>query len=57
MKGKYVIINIVDKDFMKDEDGNVNYYDSVEDAALVCGMYEFENVWISKLIFNHIEEN
>ena len=44
-------------DFMKDKDGKINYYDTQEDACLTCGMYEFENAWVMKLIYNHIEKD
>ena len=54
--GKYVIIDFLRMDFMKDENGVINLYDTQEEAGLTCGMYEFDNAWISKLIFNHIEE-
>ena len=56
MKDKYVIIDLRNMDFMKDENGNINYYDTAEDAACTCGMYEFENAWVCKLIYNHIEK-
>lgn len=56
MKDKYVIIDFINKDYMKDENGEISYYDTKEEASLICGMYEFPNVWICKLIFNHIED-
>jgi len=55
MKDKFVIIDIINGDFMKDSDGKINIYNSEYEAEVVCGMYEFENVWICKLIHNHIE--
>lgn len=55
MKGQYVIIDLRNMDFMKNEKGEINYYDTVEEAGIVCGMYEFENAWVLKLIYNHIE--
>ena len=55
MKGQYVIIDLRNMDFMKNEEGKINYYDTEEDAYLTCGMYEFENAWVMKLIYNHIE--
>ena len=57
MKDQYVIIDLRNMDFMKDKDGKINYYDTEEDACLVCGMYEFENAWVMKLIYNHKEED
>lgn len=55
MIGQYVIIDLRNMDFMKDEKGIV-YYNSEEEACNVCGMYEFENAWVMKLIYNHIEK-
>jgi hypothetical protein len=55
MKGKYVIIDLRNMDFMKNEEGKISYYDTEDEACLVCGMYEFENAWVMKLIYNHIE--
>ena len=56
MKGQYVIIDLRDMDFMKNEEGKINYYDTEEEACTVCGMYEFENSWVMQLIYNHIEQ-
>lgn len=55
MEGKYVIIDLRNMDFMKDQEGKIKYYDTEEEAGDVCGMYEFENAWVMKLIYNHIE--
>lgn len=55
MKGQYVIIDLRTMDFMKDEEGKIIYYETLVEACDVCGMYEFENAWIMKLIFNHIK--
>ena len=56
MKDKYVIIDLRNMDFMKNSEGKINFYDTEEEAKLVCGMYEFENAWVMKLIYNHIEK-
>ena len=56
MKDKYIIINLKTMDYMKDKDGNINFYNTEGEACQVCGMYEFENVWVCKLVYNHIEE-
>jgi len=56
MKGQFVIIDLRNMDFMKDKDSNIKYYDTKSDAAETCGFYEFENVWIMELIYNHIEK-
>jgi hypothetical protein len=55
MKGKYVIIDLRNMDFFKDLEGKIMYFDTQEEAADVCGIYEFENAWVMKLIYNHIE--
>jgi hypothetical protein len=55
MENKYVIIDLRSMDFMKDKEGKINYYDTEIEACEVCGMYEFENAWVMKLIYNHIE--
>lgn len=57
MKGQYVIIDIRNMDFMKSEEGNIEYYDTKEEACQVCGMYEFEDAWVMELVYNHIEVN
>jgi hypothetical protein len=31
------------------------FYDTEDEALNVCGIYEFENAWVCKLISNHIE--
>lgn len=56
MKGQYVIIDLRNMDFMKNEEGKINYYDTIDDATLTCGMYEFENAWVMQLMYNHIED-
>jgi hypothetical protein len=56
MEGKYVIIDLRTMDFMKDESGKIMYYDTEEQAGIVCGIHEFENAWIMKLVYNHIEK-
>ena len=56
MKGKYVIIDLRNMDIMKDRDGNIIYYNTEEEACNVCGINEFVNAWVMKLVYNHIEE-
>ena len=54
--GKYVIIkDLKFSDYMKDEDGNINTYDTFEEASLTCGMYEFEDVLIMKVEYNYVD--
>ena len=54
---KYIIVDIISKEFFKDVDGNVKIFDDYDDALLHCGIYEFENAWICELKHNHIEDN
>lgn len=53
--GKFVIIDLRTMDYMKDEQKRIVYYDTFEEAKLICGMYEFENAWIMQLMYNHRE--
>lgn len=55
-EGQYVIIDLRTMDIMKDQSGNIIYYNTEEEACNVCGIYEPENAWIMKLIYNHKEE-
>lgn len=54
VQDKYCIIDFRSMDYMKNKDG-VCFYDTEEEARRVCGMYEFENSWVCKLVYNHIE--
>jgi hypothetical protein len=56
MKGQYIIIDIRTMEYMKNQDNQIKYYDTLDDALLECGMYEFENAWVVQLVYNHIEE-
>ena len=56
MKGKYVIIDLRNMDFMKNEEGKIKYYDTMDEAYSICGVYEFKNAWVMQLIYNHIED-
>tara|TARA_R110000823_G_scaffold208718_1_gene339069 strand:- start:354 stop:527 length:174 start_codon:yes stop_codon:yes gene_type:complete len=55
-ENKFVIIDLRNMDYMKDEEGNINYYDTLLDAANVCGIYEFEDAWVMELKYNHKED-
>ena len=55
MGGQYVIIDLRNMDFIKNEEGEINYYDTMDDACSNCGIHEFENAWVMQLIYNHIE--
>jgi len=55
--GKYIIItDILFTDFMKDKNGKINLYDTLDDACVTCGMYEFPDVLVCKIEFNHVEK-
>jgi hypothetical protein len=56
-KRKYAIIDFRNMDFMQNEEGKINYYDTMAEARLTCAMYEFENVWVVELMYNYIEDN
>jgi hypothetical protein len=53
MENKYIIVDLKTMDFMKDKEGQIVYYDTEHDANMCCGMYEFEDVWVLKLIYNY----
>lgn len=55
LKGKFIIVDLNNMDYMKNEKGEINYYDTKEQASEVCGMYEFEDAWILELKHNHKE--
>jgi uncharacterized protein YqkB len=55
MKDQYVIIDLRNMDFFKDKDNKIVYYDTEDDACCTAGIYEVENAWVMKLIYNHIE--
>lgn len=53
---KYVIVKDLNfSDYMKDDDGKIKTYDTPEEAFDTCGMYEFEDVLVLKVIYNHVE--
>ena len=54
MKGKYVIIDLRDMECLKNENGEIDYFDTMEAACTACGMYELEGVWVMQLMYNHI---
>lgn len=53
---KYFIIKDLEvNDYMKDDDGKLELYNSKEEALTVCGMYEFDNALVCKIITKHKE--
>jgi hypothetical protein len=57
MENKYIIIDLRNMDFMKDSYGSIKLFDTEEEARETCGMYEFENAWVMKLLYNHIDQD
>lgn len=55
MKGQFVIIDLRNMDFMKDEEGKINCYDTMDEALDICAIYEFEDAWVMQLMYNHKE--
>ena len=56
--GKYIIIKDLNfNNYMKDEYGKIRIYDTLEDASNICGIYEFDDVLIVKIEYNHIDLN
>ena len=55
-EGQYVIIDLRNMGYMKDKDGNIIYYNTEEEARNICGLYEFVDAWVMKLVYNHKEE-
>lgn len=58
MEGKYIIVDLQKKDFIQNLGGDIIYYDTKDEALNVCETYSnLKNVWVLKLIHNHIEED
>ena len=56
MKGQYIIVDLTTMEYFKTIHGDMMFFDTVEDAANHCGIYELPNAWVMKLIYNHIEK-
>lgn len=56
MKDKYVVIDLRDMGYFRNDEGDLKLFETQEEAFLTCGIYELENVWVCKLIGNHIEQ-
>ena len=57
MVGKFLIVDVINNDYMKNKYGAPIYYDTQEEASSVCGMYEFPDVYVVEIKHNHIERN
>ena len=54
--GKYVIVkDLKFSDYMKDDDGKICIFETLVNACDTCGMYEFPDVLVMKIEFNHVE--
>jgi hypothetical protein len=54
--GKFIIIKDLNfSDYFKDEDNKIKIFDSEDEAFNTCGMYEFEDVLVLKVIGRHQE--
>lgn len=54
--GKFIIVKDLEfSDFMKDSEGKIKTYNSFDEAASTCGIYEFPDVLILQVVHNHIE--
>jgi len=53
---KYIIVKDLSfSDFMKDTEGNINIYNSLEDAHLTAGIYEFPEYLILEVVGEYKE--
>jgi len=50
----FIITDLSFSDFMKDEEGNIQIYNTPEEAGVVCGMYEFEDAEDKKQLTLHL---
>jgi hypothetical protein len=56
MADKFVIIDLRTMDYFKHSSTEeIIVFNTIEDAAEACGMYEFENAWVCQLVYNHLE--
>lgn len=54
--GKFVIVKDLQfSDFMKNEKDEIMIFDTEDEALSLCGMYEFENVLVLKVVNNFVE--
>jgi len=56
MGKQYIIVDIKEQVFFKDQAGNVMKFNSIDDAKLHCGIYELENAWICEMLYNYIDK-
>lgn len=55
--GKHVIVkDLAFTDFLKDDHNEIVLFDSYEDAGDACGIYEFKDALILKVVHNYIDD-
>jgi|688.fasta_scaffold658192_3 hypothetical protein len=57
-KGQYIILKLTDKgvdEYMKDSEGSIMYYSTLESAEEACWIYELDDAWIVKLVQRYQE--
>ena len=57
-EGQYIILKLFKEgvvEHMKDQEGNLKYYSSLERAQEACWIYELDEGWIVKLIEQYKE--
>lgn len=52
---QYIIVDLINKRFFLDTNGDVMIFEDYDKTLLHCGIYELENAWVSELKHNHIE--
>ena len=54
--GNFVIVKDLQfSDFMKNEKGDINVYNTYDEAMLICGMHEFEYVLVMEIKYNYVD--
>ncbi len=57
MKGKYIIVNLISLDYMKNApNGDVCMYDTLKEAKDVCAIHELTHAWVLRFEHYHVEE-
>jgi len=60
MKNKFIVVDLnaesVKEMVFRNEDGSVFLFDTEKRASNLCGMYEFDNVWVCELKYNYVDE-
>ena len=58
MKGKYIIVDMISWEYMKNTtDGSLVFYDTLQEAKDICAIHELINAWVIKLEYNHINKD